>query len=133
MIEFDETDKLEKKMTSGPAIKVPGFLYDDDDDSTEDNGTNSIDFDFDNFVLEVSELIEELHQVEQSKYVKLFEKDGDSSIGIHNTRIKALAKRNDSTLSQIPANVKSYPAQVKSATKTFTKLTSSTNVGAFID
>ena len=131
MEEFDETDKLEKKMSSGPSIKVPGFIYDDDDDTLEEsNITPDTDFDFNNCVLEVSQIVEDMEQVEQSKYVKMFDKDGEISVGIHNTRVRALAKRNSSTLTPFPANVKSYPAQVKSATKTFTKLTSTSSVGA---
>ena len=131
MEEFDETDKLEKKMSSGPSIKVPGFIYDDDDDTLEENtGAPDTDFDFNNCVLEVSNIVEDMEQVEQSKYVKLFDKDGEFSVGIHNTRIKALAKRNSTTLTPFPANVRGYPAEVKSATKTFTKLTSTSSVGA---
>ena len=40
-----------------------------------------------------------------------------------------LAKRKSRQISQVP-NVKAYPSQVKAATKTFTKLTSSSSVGA---
>ena len=32
MIEFDETDKLEKKMMTGPTFRVPGFFLDDETD-----------------------------------------------------------------------------------------------------
>ena len=134
MEEFDETDKLEKKMSSGPSIKVPGFLYDDDDDENESSAdvenleTNS--FDFNNCMMEVSDIVEDLEEVERSKYVKVFEKNGEVSIGIHITRIKALAKRKESTLTPLPVNVKSYPPEVKCATKTFTKLTSLSSVGA---
>lgn len=137
MAEFDETDKLEKKMSTGHNIKFPGFVYDGDETSLADGGDegndpddNNAGFDFNNFVLEVSTIIENIGNVEQSKYVKLFEKDGEHSIGIHITRIKALSKRNSATLSAIPPNIKMYPKQVKSATKVFTKLTATINTGA---
>ena len=131
MTEFDETDKLEKKMSSGPTLEVPGYMYDDDDEgSIDDDSSRSGGFNFNNFVLEVSDLMEDLSQLDQSKYVKVFEKAGDASIGIHNTRIKALAKRKDAELSKLPTNVKNYPTQVKSTTKTFTKLTASSSRGA---
>ena len=134
MEEFDETDELEKKMSSGPAIKVPGFLYDEDDEendssaNVESNDANN--FDFNRCIMEVSDIIEELEDVERSKYAKVFEKDGEVNIGIFITRIKALAKRKDKMLTPLPVNVKNYPPEVKTATKTFTKLTSSSSVGA---
>ena len=103
MEEFDETDKLEKKMSSGPSIKVPGYLYDEDDEENECNtNVETNNFDFNNCMMEVSDLIEELEEVERSKYVKLFEKDGEVSIGVHITRIKALAKRKNTTLTPLP-------------------------------
>ena len=132
MHEFDKTDKIERKMTSGPAIKVPGFMYDDDDleEITEETSSPNAGFDIDNCVLEISDIIEDLDKVDQSKYVKLFEKDSEYCVGIHSTRIKGLAKRKSVTLSPFPSNVKSYLPQVKSATKTFTKLTATSSVGA---
>ena len=131
MEEFDEIDKIEKKMATGNTIKVPGFVYDEDDDKSEDSIISSNEeFDYDNCVLEISEIIEDLNQVDKSKYVKIFEKDGEASVGIYNTRIKALAKRKSALLSPFPLNVKGYPKQVKSGTKTFTKLTSTSSVGA---
>ena len=133
MNEFDETDKLEKKMATGHNIKFPGFIFDGDDTNVDESETDvemSNNFDFDKCVLEVGTIVENLEHVEQSKYVKLFEKEGEQSIGIHITRIKALARRKSDVLTPIPANIKMYPRQVKAATKTFTKMTSSTNVGA---
>lgn len=129
MAEFDETDELEKKMSSGPTIKVPGFVYDDDDDDDADANTESHVFDLNNCVLEVCNIIEDLDDVTKTKYVKVFDKDNDISIGIHNARVKALAKRKDVSLTPFPS-VKFYPAEVKSATKTFTKLTSTSSTGA---
>lgn len=99
MTEFDETDKLEKKMTTGHNIDFPGFIYDGDDSGPVGNDDASADdnnphgFDFNNFVLEVSNIIENLGHIEQSKYVKVFEKEGEHSVGFHITRIKALAKQ----------------------------------------
>ena len=98
MEEFDETDELEKKMSSGPAIKVPGFLYDEDDEendssaNVESNDANN--FDFNRCIMEVSDIIEELEDVERSKYANVFAKDGKVNIRIFITRIKALAKKN---------------------------------------
>ena len=131
MVEFDETDKLEKKMMSGPTFRVPGFFLDDENDGDlEGESSVNIGFDIDNFIMEVAEVIEDLDDIEKSKYVKLFQaKDGESSIGVHNSRIKALAKRK-SALLNIPLTVKSYPKEVKSGTKTFTKLTASSSVGS---
>ena len=104
MVEFDETDKLEKKMLSGATLKVPGFVFDDEDDSRAEAESSSTEtFDIDNFVMEVSEIIDDLTELEKTKYVKLFEKDGEFSIGIHNSRMKALAKRK-STQITIPGN-----------------------------
>ena len=71
MTEFDETDKLEKKMTTGHNIDFPGFIYDGDDsgpvgnDNADDNNPHG--FDFNNFVLEVSNIIENLGHIEKSK------------------------------------------------------------------
>ena len=133
MIEFDEIDRLEKQMSSGPAIKVPGFVYDDDaeaeadDETQEDTTTNE--FDFSNCIMELSEIIEDLDEMNKSKYVKIFEKDGEMNIGIHNARIKALAKRSNKTLTPFPS-VRNYPSHVKSSTKTFTKLTATSSVGS---
>ena len=79
MEEFDETDKLEKKMSSGPSIKVPGYLYDEDDEENECNiDVETNNFDFNNCMMEVSDLIEELEEVERSKYVKLLKRMGRS-------------------------------------------------------
>ena len=134
MLEFDEVDRVEKIMTSGNTIKVPGFVYDDeeedDGDKADEEEGRPNDFDVDNCVLEIADMIEDLNPVDKSKYVKIFEKHGDASLGIHNTRIQALAKRKSATLSSFPQSVKMYPSQVKSGTKTFTKLTATSNVGA---
>ena len=98
MTEFDETDKLEKKMTTGHNINFPGFVYDGDEsgpvtnDDTRAADDNPECFDFNNFVLEVSTIIENLGHIEQSKYVKVFEKQGEHSIGFHIARIKTLSK-----------------------------------------
>ena len=109
----------------------PGFIYDGEASDLNDNeGESEDEFHFDNFVLEVSDIVENLGEVEQSKYVKLFEKEGEHSVGIYNTRIKALARRKSVVLTPIPANVKMFPQQVKSATKTFTMMTSFSNTGA---
>ena len=118
-------------MSTGHNIVFPGFIYDGEaSNANENEGENEDEFHFDNFVLEVSNIVENLGEVEQSKYVKLFEKEGEHSVGINNTRIKALARRTSAVLSPIPANVKLLPRQVKSATKTFTRLTSLSNTGA---
>ena len=87
MVEFDETDKLEKKMMSGPTFRVPGFFLDDEmDGDLEGESSVNIGFDIDNFIMEVAEVIEDLDDIEKSKYVKLFQaKDGGSSIGVHNS------------------------------------------------
>ena len=131
MEEFDETDRLEKQMSSGNAMNVPGFVFDEDDDNSVDSKTTSNEeFDFNNCVLEISEIIEDLNEVDKSKYVKIFEKDGEASVGIYNTRIKALAKRKSAVLTSFPLNVKSYPKQIKSGTKIFTRLTATSSVGA---
>ena len=82
-------------------------------------------FSIDNFIMEVCDVVEDLDELDKTKYVKIFQsKDGESSVGVHNSRIKALAKRKSSTL-MIPPTVKSYPREIKSGTKTFTKLTAS--------
>ena len=60
--------------------------------------------------------------------MKIFEKDGDTRVGIYNSRMKALAKTKAMTLSQFPP-AKNYPRHVKSGTQAFTKLTSSSSVG----
>ena len=78
--------------------------------------------------MEISELVAGLDPVDMTKYVKLFEKDGESRVGIYNSRIKALAKRKSFPLSPFPP-VKLYPKEVKSGTQAFTKLTASSNVG----
>ena len=80
--------------------------------------------------MEVAHIIEDLNPVDKTKYVKIFEKNGDATLGIHNTRIQALAKRKSATLSSFPQSVKMYPKDVKSGTKTFTKLTATSSVGA---
>ena len=74
-----------------------------DEDKIERSG-----FDLNNCVLEVSDMIEDLDEVYKTKYVKIFEKDGEVSIGIHSSRIKALAKRKDIPLTPFPTNVRSY-------------------------
>ena len=129
MEEFDETDKLENIMSSGPEIRVPGFVYDDNGDIETVENADNHEFDYNNCILEVCDIIENLDDINITKYVKLFEKDNDASVAIHIARIKALAKRNSKNLTPFPP-VKSYPTQVKSSTKTFTKLTSSESVGA---
>ena len=129
MEEFDETDRIEKMMSTGNALKVPGFIYDDDDTTTEAEESTT-EFDINNCMLEVADIIEDLGPVDKSKYVKVFEKDGEASVGIHNSRIKALANRKSGLLSPFPQSVKFYPKQVKSGTKTFTKLTATSSVGA---
>ena len=132
MLELDEVDRVEKIMTSGNTIKVPGFVYDDEDDceKTQEEEESPDEFDFDNCVLEIADIIEDMSPVDKSKYVKIFEKHGEASLGIHNTRIQALAKRKSANLTSFPQNVKMFPNQVKSGTKTFTKLTATSNVGA---
>ena len=100
------------------------------DGDLEGESSATLGFDIDNFIMEVAEVVEELDDVDKSKYVKLFQaKDGESSIGVHNSRIKALAKRKSAVLN-IPPTIKSYPKEVKSGTKTFTKLTASSSVGS---
>ena len=75
MVEFDETDKLEKMMSSGPSIKVPGFIYDDDDDTIEENSyTPEADFDINNCVLEVSEIVEDLDEVDKTSILRVLKK-----------------------------------------------------------
>ena len=132
MHEFDKTDKVEKMMTSGPAISVPGFMYDDDDheDNQEETKISNGGFDIDKCVLEVSDLIENLDELEQSKFVKLFEKEFEYFVGIYNNRIKSLAKQKKFQLSPFPLKVKSYPPHVKSSTKTFTKMNAPSSSGA---
>ena len=134
MLEFDETDRVERMMTTGNTVKVPGFVYDDDDDDdsekAEEEEEGPKEFDLDNCVLEVAHIIEDLNPVDKTKYVKIFEKNGDATLGIHNTRIQALAKRKSATLSSFPQSVTMYPKDVKSGTKTFTKLTATSSVGA---
>ena len=80
MEEFDETDRIEEQMSSGTVFDVPGYVYDDDDGDNVHNteGTNrSKEFDLEKTILEVSELISGMDQLDISKYVKIFEKDGD--------------------------------------------------------
>ena len=70
-----------------------------------------------------------MDEVNITKYVKVFEKDNDINVAIHNARVKALAKRKDISLTPFPS-VKCYTPQVKSSTKTFTRLTSALSSGA---
>ena len=116
MDEFDETDRIEEKMSSGTVLDVPGYVYDDDDRENSGHNTtastNKV-FDIDASLVEISELVAGLDPVDMTKYVKLFEKDGESRVGIYNSRIKALAKRKSFPLSPFPP-VKLYPKEVKS-------------------
>ena len=49
MEEFDETGRLEKQMSSGNAMNVSGFVFDEDDDNSVDSKTTSNEeFDFNN-------------------------------------------------------------------------------------
>ena len=129
MEEFDETDRIEEMMSSGTAIKIPGYVYDDGDDNDDEPAREDRDeFDFNKSVMEIAEILDGLDHVEQSKYVKIFEKDGESRVGIFNSRMKALAKTKSMALSQFPS-AKNYPRHVKSGTQAFTKLTASSSVG----
>ena len=129
MDEFDETDRIEEMMSSGTTIKIPGYVYDDGDDNDDEPAREErVEFDFDKCVLEIAGILDGLDHIEQSKYVKIFEKDGDSRVGIYNSRMKALAKTKAMTLSQFPP-AKNYPRHVKSGTQAFTKLTASSSVG----
>ena len=56
MEEFDETDRIEKMMSTGNALKVPGFIYDDDDTTTEAEESTT-EFDINNCMLEVADII----------------------------------------------------------------------------
>ena len=71
----------------------------------------------------------DLDELEKSKYTKLFVKENEYTIGIHNTRIKALAKRKSYALS-IPSNVKLFPKEIKSGTKIFTKMEANSSSGS---
>ena len=62
MKEFDETDKLEKKMMTGTAFKVPGF-----DDETSESESES--FNVSNFCVSVADVVEsETEHEKQSIY-----------------------------------------------------------------
>jgi hypothetical protein len=86
-------------------------------------------FDFNNCILEICEIIENLSQVDKSKYVKLFEKDDEATVGIQHGKVKALARKKSAKLSPIPQSGKRYPKEVKSGCKTFTKPGSTSSVG----
>ena len=61
MKEFDETDKLEKRMMTGTAFKVPGF----DDEISESESERSIteSFDVSNFCVSVADVVESEHRL----------------------------------------------------------------------
>ena len=61
--------------------------------------------------------------------VSIFEKDGDYSLGVHNTRMKALAKRKSKSI-VFPKIDKDNVPGVKFGTKTFTKIDSTSSTGA---
>ena len=104
-------------------------MYDNGDDNDDEPAREDRDeFDFNKSVMEIAEILDGLDHVEQSKYVKIFEKDGESRVGIFNSRMKALAKTKSMALSQFPS-AKNYPRHVKSGTQAFTKLTASSSVG----
>ena len=87
-------------------------------------------FDFNNFILEVCSIIENLNYVDKTKYVKVFEeKDGEASIGILHTKVKILARKMSTKLSPIPHSVKDFPRDVKTGCKTFTKQNSTSSIG----
>ena len=118
MDEFDETDIIEEQMSSGTVFDVPGYGYDDDNIENSGHDTTAStnrEFDINASVWEISELVAGLDPVDMTKYVKLFEKDGESRVGMYNSRIKALAKRKPFPLSPFPP-VKFYPKEVKSGT-----------------
>jgi len=98
---------------------------------SEDTTSKSNDkFDFNSCILEVCEIIKSLSQVDKTKYVKVFEKDGEASVGIQHNKVKALARRKSAKLSPIPHSMKNFPKEVRSGCKTFTKSDSASSVGA---
>ena len=127
MKEFDETDKLEKRMMTGTTFKVPGFDDDISDSESERFITES--FNVSNFCASVADVVESETEHEKTKYLKIFEKDGDYSLGVHNTRMKALAKRKSKSI-VFPKIDKDNVQGVKFGTKTFTRIDSTSSIGA---
>ena len=66
--------------------------------------------------------------VDKSKYAKIFDKNGQYSLGIYHTRIKKLAKAASIDIS-FPSDVKTYPKIIKTGTATFTKMTAFQSTG----
>ena len=117
-------------MASGLNIVFPGFVYDGDESDISETDNQEKDFDFNKCITEISELIHDLSEIDKSKNVKLFDKQGVKSVGFHISKIRTFAQKQSKHLSKIPSNVKTYPKQVKCATKTFTKMSAISNVGA---
>jgi predicted RNA-binding Zn-ribbon protein involved in translation (DUF1610 family) len=105
------------------AVNVTEFV--NDDGNFVDNTSKSHEeFNFNNCILEICDIIKNLSQVDKSKYVKVFEKDGEHA------KIKALARKKSAKLSPIPQSAKRYPKEVKSGIKTFTKPGAISSVGS---
>ena len=83
-----------------------------------------------NIVKDTMNLMESMDVVEKSKYVKLFNVDSKTLLGIQHPKVKTLAKQKNLKIPAFSLQKKNYPNYVTLKPRQFTKMSATTNHGA---
>ena len=132
MEHLNRVDEIEASMTVGKPMKLPGWTCEDDVPSEveiETTGDETVDDDVDKIVMDTLDIVEDMDEVEISKYVKVFQK-GDISLAVQHTKVKTLAKQKNQPVPKFKSQKKSYPPFVTLKTETFTRMSAENNTGA---
>ena len=81
-------------------------------------------------VKDTIELVKEMDDIERSKYVKLFNSESTTILGIQHPRVKNLAKQKVMKIPSFSLQSKQYPPYVTLKARQFTKMSSTASHGA---
>ena len=132
MKHLDRVDEIEAAMAVGKPMNLPGWTCDDDVPSEVDMETaveERLDNDVDKIVMDTLDIVDDMDEVEMSRYVKVFQK-GDISLAVQHTKLKTLAKQKNQPVPKFRSQKKSYPPFVTLKTETSTRLSAVSTSGA---
>lgn len=132
---LDRVDEVEATMAEGMSMKIPAWTFGDngpEDDDHEEGGVQMASqgnrVDINELVMDTLIVIEDLCDVDKTKYVKIFHTQ-ETTLAIQHTKVKVLAKEKSLPVPKFLAQKKNYPGFVTLKTETFTKMTASSSRG----
>ena len=123
---LDRVDEVEATMAEGTPMAIPSWIYDDNPVANEDEGDAT---DIDKLVMETLDIIEDLNEVDKTKFAKIFNTNG-RTLAIQHAKVKALAKEKHLPVPKFMNQKKNYPSFVTLKTETFTKPTALASSGS---